>query len=136
FAQTPTERHGESVRRPTAFIIRPDMPGFRVTGTVRKLGIRGSTQAELCYDELQVPVDHVLGTVGKGFSVAVHVLNGGRLTLAAGCTAGTKGIIGEMTKFATQRVQFGKPIADFEITQRKIARAASDIFAADAMLGE
>ena len=136
FAQTPAERRGARVQRPTAFIIRPDMPGFRVTGTVRKLGIRGSTQAELQYDNLQVPVDHVLGTVGKGFAVAVHVLNGGRLTLAAGCTAGTKGILGEMATFTENRIQFGKPIADFEITQRKLARTACDIYASDAMLGE
>ena len=136
FAQTPTERHGQRVQRPTAFIIRPDMPGFEVVSTVRKLGIRGSTQAELRYTDLQVPVDHVLGTVGKGFAVAVHVLNGGRLTLAAGCTAGSKELLGEMAKFTTLRVQFGKPIAEFEITQRKLARTASDIYAADAMLGE
>jgi acyl-CoA dehydrogenase family protein 9 len=136
FAQTPTVRRGEQVQRPTAFIIRPDMPGFHVAGTVRKLGIRGSTQAELHYENLQVPADHVLGTVGKGFAVAVHVLNGGRLTLAAGCTAGTKEILGEMASFAANRVQFGKPIIEFEITQRKVARAASDIYAADAMLGE
>jgi acyl-CoA dehydrogenase family protein 9 len=136
FAQTPAERRGERVQRPTAFIIRPDMPGFRVVGTVRKLGIRGSTQAELAYENLEVPADHVLGTVGKGFSVAVHVLNGGRLTLAAGCTGGTKELLGEMTKFAEWRVQFGKPIADFEITQRKLARTASDVYASDAMLGE
>jgi len=76
-----------------------------------------------------------LGVVGKGFGVAVHVLNGGRLTLAAGCTGGTKQIAVEMTAFAEQRVQFGHPIADFEITQRKLAAAASDIYAADAMLG-
>jgi len=136
FAQTPVERHGKSVNRPTAFIIRPDMPGFKVTGTFRKMGIRGSTQAELTYENLKVPVDHVLGTVGKGFAVAVHVLNGGRLTLAAGCTAGTKLLVDEMTKFTDARIQFGKPIAEFEITQRKIARAASDVYAADAMLGE
>ena len=126
FAQTPTERHGEQVQRPTAFIIRPDMQGFHVAGTVRKLGIRGSTQAELHYDDLHVPADHVLGTVGKGFAVAVHVLNGGRLTLAAGCTAGSKEILGEMAKFTENRVQFGKPIVEFEITQRKLARIASD----------
>ena len=66
------------------------MPGFKVLGTVRKLGIRGSTQAELLYENLEVPADHVLGTVGKGFTVAVHVLNAGRLTLAAGCTSGAK----------------------------------------------
>src|SRR6185503_6148027 len=136
FAQTPAERRGEHVQRPTAFIIRPDMPGFEVVSTVRKLGIRGSTQAELQYTDLQVPGDHVLGTVGKGFAVAVHVLNGGRLTLAAGCTAGTKELLGEMARFTESRVQFGKPIVEFEITQRKLARTASDVYASDAMLGE
>jgi acyl-CoA dehydrogenase family protein 9 len=136
FAQALVERDGVMVRRPTAFIIRPDMPGFSVAGTVRKLGIRGSTQAELVYDGLQVPADHVLGVVGKGFGVAVKVLNGGRLTLAAGCTTGTKSILSQMVTFAEARVQFGKPIADFEITQRKLARTASDIYASDAMLGE
>jgi acyl-CoA dehydrogenase family protein 9 len=136
FAQTPVERRGERVNRVTAFLIRPDMPGFAVTGTFRKMGIRGSTQAELTYDNLNVPGDHVLGGVGKGFSVAVHVLNGGRLTLAAGCTAGTKRLVGEMARFTEQRIQFGKPIAEFEITQRKVARAASDVYASDAMLGE
>ncbi len=136
FAQTAVERDGKTVMRPTAFIIRPDMPGFSVAGTVRKLGIRGSTQAELVYHNLRVPADHVLGTMGKGFGVAVRVLNGGRLTLAAGCTAGTKSLLKHMVEFAENRVQFGKPIADFEITQRKLARTASDLYAADAMLGE
>ena len=58
------------------------------------------------------------------------------MTLAAGCTAGTKRILRQMSEFAEQRVQFGKPIADFEITQRKLARTATDIYASDAMLGE
>ena len=136
FAQTPVERDGKTVLRPTAFIIRPDMPGFKVVRTFRKMGIRGSTQAELVYDGMRVPADHVLGTVGKGFNVAVQVLNGGRMTLAAGCTTGTKRILGQMVEFAESRVQFGRPIADFEITQRKLARTATDIYAADAMLGE
>jgi acyl-CoA dehydrogenase family protein 9 len=140
FAQAPMERGGRAggenqKRRVTAFIIRPDMPGFKVVGTFRKLGIRGSTQAELVYDNLQVPADHMLGTLGKGFSVAVHVLNGGRLTLAAGCTGAAKTTLGQMVSYASQRVQFGRPIVEFEITQRKIARLASDIYAADAMLG-
>ena len=136
FAQTPVERDGKMVQRPTAFIIRPDMPGFKVVGTVRKMGIRGSTQAELVYDGIRVPADHVLGAVGKGFGVAVQVLNAGRMTLAAGCTAGTKKFLKQMVEFSESRVQFGKPIADFEITQRKLARTASDIYASDAMLGE
>jgi alkylation response protein AidB-like acyl-CoA dehydrogenase len=135
FAQAFVQRRGESVQRMTAFLIRPDMPGFRVVGTVRKLGIRGSTQAELSYEGLEVPADHLLGSVGRGFNVAVHVLNAGRLTLAAGCTGGTKRTLREMTSYAEQRVQFGHPLADFEITQRKLSRTASDIYASDAMLG-
>ncbi|MDB4893371.1 MAG: acyl-CoA dehydrogenase [Gemmatimonadetes bacterium] len=135
FAQTPVEKDGKTVLRPTAFIIRPDMPGFKVVSTVRKMGIRGSTQAELVYDEMRVPGDHVLGTVGKGFGVAVQVLNAGRMTLAAGCTSGTRKFLKQMVEFAESRVQFGRPIADYEITQRKLARTASDLYAADAMLG-
>ncbi len=135
FAQTPVERRGETVMRSTAFIITPDMPGFRILGTARKLGIRGSTQAELLYENLEVPADHVLGTVGKGFTVAVHVLNAGRLTLAAGCTAGAKRLVGEMARYAEQRIQFGHPLAHFEITQRKLAHLAANTYAADSMLG-
>ncbi len=136
FAQTQVERRGKAVQRPTAFIIRPDMPGFRVVETIRKMGIRGSTQARLAYENLEVPTDHVLAEVGKGFTVAVHVLNGGRLTLAAGCTGASKEVLGEMARYAEQRVQFGSPIAAFEITQRKFATIAAECYAADAMLGQ
>ncbi|MEJ7758846.1 MAG: acyl-CoA dehydrogenase family protein [Gemmatimonadaceae bacterium] len=135
FAQTPVERRGEMVMRSTAFIIRPDMPGFKVLGTVQKLGIRGSTQAELLYENLEVPADHVLGSVGKGFTVAVHVLNAGRLTLAAGCTGGAKRMVSEMATYAEQRIQFGHPLAHFEITQRKMAHLAAAAYASDSMLG-
>ncbi|HVL60317.1 MAG TPA: acyl-CoA dehydrogenase family protein [Microbacterium sp.] len=135
FAQTEVVRGGETRRRPTAFLLRPDMPGFVVEDTERKMGIRGSSQARLLYDDLQVPADHVLGHVGKGFSVAVNVLNGGRLTLAAACAASTRNLVGEMVRYAEQREQFGHPLADYEITQRKIAQAASRAYAADAMVG-
>lgn len=135
FAQTPVERDGKIVMRPTAFIIRPDMPGFHVERTFRKLGIKGSTQAELRFDNLEVPVDHVLGEVGKGFKVAVHALNAGRLSLAAGCSLGTRAIIGQFVQYAEERVQFGKPLADFEITQRKMADLAADQYASDSMIG-
>ncbi len=135
FAQTPVVRNGETVQRPTAFIIRPDMPGFRVDGTIRKLGIRASTQAELVFDNLFVPDDHVLGEVGKGFRVAVNALNAGRLSLASGCASACKRLLGEFTRYAEARTQFGAPLADFEITQRKMATIASETYAADAMVG-
>jgi len=135
FAQTPVERNGETVWRPTAFIIRPDMPGFRIDGTIRKLGIRASTQAELVFENLFVPDDHVLGEVGKGFRVAVNALNAGRLSLASGCTSACKKLLGEFTRYAEARTQFGGPLASFEITQRKMATMASETYAADAMVG-
>ena len=135
FAQTPVERDGLMIQRPTAFIIRPDMPGFRVVRTVRKMGIRGSTQAELAFENMFVPDDHVLGEVGKGFRVAVNALNAGRLSLASGCATATKRLLGEMTRYAEARVQFGAPLATFEITQRKLATVASEAYAADAMVG-
>ena len=135
FAQAFVERRNTMVQRMTAFLVRPDMPGFRIVGTVRKLGIRGSTQAELAYEGMQVPADHLLGAVGRGFGVAVHVLNAGRLTLAAGCTGGTKQTLQRMATYASERVQFGHPLADFEITQRKLARMASETYASDCMLG-
>lgn len=135
FAQTPVVRDGATISRPTAFIIRPDMPGFSVDGTVRKMGIRGSTQAELVFDDLYVPDDHVLGEVGKGFRVAVHTLNAGRLSLASGCAAGSKRLLDEFTRYAEARTQFGGALASFEITQRKMATMASETYAADAMVG-
>jgi alkylation response protein AidB-like acyl-CoA dehydrogenase len=135
FAQTEVVRGGEKRTRLTAFLIRPDMPGFVVEDTERKLGIRGSSQARLRYDDLEVPNDHVLGSVGKGFAVAVNVLNSGRLALASGCTAAARRLLSEMVRYAEERVQFGRPLADFEITQRKLAEAASRTYAADAMVG-
>jgi acyl-CoA dehydrogenase family protein 9 len=135
FAQTEVERAGGGVLRPTAFLVRPETPGFRVMGTVRKLGIRGSTQAELEYEKVFVPDDHVLHEVGRGFQVAVNVLNAGRHTLSCGCAGATRRILREMTTFASGRVQFGKPIVEFEITQRKISSLAADLYGAEAMVG-
>jgi alkylation response protein AidB-like acyl-CoA dehydrogenase len=135
FAQTRLVRAGGVAPRPTAFIVRPDMQGFHVVGTVRKLGIRGSTQAELLFENVQVPADHVLGSAGKGFSVAVQVLNAGRMTLTAGCAGGMRRLLREMAAYSGRRIQFGKPLADFEITQRKLSRTAADLYATESMLG-
>ena len=135
FAQTPIVRNGETIMRPTAFIVRPDMPGFRLDGTIEKLGIRASTQAELVFEELFVPDDHVLGEVGKGFRVAVNALNAGRLSLAAGCASACKRLLAEFARYAEARTQFGGPLASFEITQRKMATIAADTYAVDAMVG-
>lgn len=135
FAQTLIERNGEKVLRPTAFLVEPDTPGFKVVGTFSKMGIRGSTQAELDYRDVYVPAERVLHEVGKGFNVAVNVLNAGRHSLSCACTGATRKILGEMTSYASKRVQFGKPIADFEITKRKLATTAIDLYASESMVG-
>jgi acyl-CoA dehydrogenase family protein 9 len=135
FAQTEVERGGERVLRPTAFLVRPETAGFSVLGTYRKLGIRGSTQAELDYSRVHVPDDHVLHEVGRGFQVAVHVLNAGRHSLSCGCTGGTRRLLREITSFATRRVQFGQPIIEYEITQRKLSSLTADLYASEAMVG-
>lgn len=135
FAQTLVERDGEQVMRPTAFIVRPDTDGFRVHGTIDKMGIRGSTQAELVFDGVYVPDDHVLGEVGKGFRVAVNALNAGRLSLAAGCTAAAQLLVNEFIAYGELRQQFGAPLASFEVTKRKAATMASEVYASDAMVG-
>ncbi|MCU0626819.1 MAG: acyl-CoA dehydrogenase family protein [Gemmatimonadaceae bacterium] len=135
FAQTSIQKDGRTVLRPSAFIIRPDMPGFHVERTFRKLGIRGSTQAELRFADLEVPVDHLMGEPGTGFGIAVKALNAGRLSLAAGCAAATRGLVTQFVQYASERTQFGRPLADFEITQRKAADMAADQYAADSMVG-
>jgi len=124
FAQAPVERRGERVMRPTAFLVHPDDPGFEVVGTYRKLGIRASSQAELAYHGVAVPADRVLGPVGKGFAVAVHVLNAGRLTLAAGCTNGAKALLGEFTRYAAQRWTGRARIARWKPRPRRSSRAS------------
>jgi len=134
FAQTEVERRGERVMRPTAFLVEPGTPGFKVLGTFRKMGIRGSTQAELEYRDVFVPDDRVLHEPGRGFTVAVNVLNAGRFSLSCGCTGGVRKLIGEITNYASKRVQFGKPIAEFEITKRKIASLTVDLYASEAMV--
>lgn len=135
FAQTPVERRGEQVQRPTAFLVTPDQPGFTVLGTIDKLGIRGSTQAELLFDDLFVPDDMVLGEVGGGFDVAVNALNAGRLSLAAGCAQAAKALVGEMQRYGQERVQFGKPLMEFALPQHRMAMLAAESYAADAMVG-
>lgn len=135
FAQTLVEKKGEQVLRPTAFLVEPDTPGFTVVGTFSKLGIRGSTQAELDYKDVFVPDDRVLHEVGKGFNVAVNVLNAGRHSLSCACTGATRKILSEMNAYASKRVQFGKPIVEYEITQRKIASTAVDLYASESMVG-
>jgi alkylation response protein AidB-like acyl-CoA dehydrogenase len=131
FAQTPVEKEGVVEDRVTAFILRPDMEGFRRGPELRKMGARGSNQAELRFENLRVPAENVLGGVGQGFKVAMQVLNSGRQGLSAGAAGGVKRCLTMATEWAQQREQFGRPIAGFEVIQGKLAEMAADAYTAE-----
>ncbi len=133
FAQTPVERAGKTVDRVTAFILRPDMPGYERGAVLRKMGARGSNQAELHFRDLHVPVENVLGEVGDGFKLAMRILNSGRQGLSAGAAGGVKQCLRMATEFARGREQFGKPIAQYELIQGKLAAMAADAYSAESV---
>ncbi|CAN5902774.1 acyl-CoA dehydrogenase family protein [soil metagenome] len=131
FAQTPTERNGVTKDRVTAFILEPDMEGYRRGPELRKMGARGSNQSELYFENLCVPVENVLGEPGEGFKLAMRVLNSGRQGLSAGAAGGVKKCLALATAWAKEREQFGRPIAEYELIQGKLARMAADAYTAE-----
>jgi acyl-CoA dehydrogenase family member 9 len=133
FAQTPVEREGETTDRITAFILRPDMEGFERGAELRKMGARGSNQTELRFRDVRVPRENVLGEVGGGFKLAMRILNSGRQGLSAGAAGGVKRVLQMATEFATQREQFGRPIAEYELIRGKLAELAADAYAAESV---
>jgi acyl-CoA dehydrogenase family protein 9 len=131
FAQTPVERDGRVVDRVTAFILRPSMEGFERGTPLRKMGARGSNQAELHFRNVRVPKENVLGEVGEGFKLAMRILNSGRQGLSAGAAGGVKRCLEMASAFAAGRRQFGRPIAGFELIQGKLAAMAADAYTAE-----
>jgi acyl-CoA dehydrogenase family protein 9 len=133
-ALTPVSENGTTREKVTAFLVTPDLPGFEIVKNNRsKCGIRGSWQAVLRFNEMQVPRDRVLGQVGKGLKVALGVLNYGRCTLSAGCVGGAKLALEMAVERARTREQFGRPIGQFHMVKEKIARMAETTFAMDAL---
>ncbi|MEW5927640.1 MAG: acyl-CoA dehydrogenase family protein [Gemmatimonadota bacterium] len=133
FAQTPVERDGKTVDRVTALILRPDMPGYERGPELRKMGARGSNQAELYFRDVRVPPENVLGVPGEGFKIAMRVLNSGRQGLSAGAAGGIKGALRMAAAYAREREQFGSPIADYELIQGKLAAMAADALTAESV---
>ncbi|HEX5872742.1 MAG TPA: acyl-CoA dehydrogenase family protein, partial [Longimicrobium sp.] len=133
FAQTPVERDGKTVDRVTAFILRPDMPGFERGPALRKMGARGSNQAELYFKDVRVPPENVLGEPGEGFKIAMRVLNSGRQGLSAGAAGGVKQSLRLATDWARRREQFGQPLVNYESIQGKLADLAADAFTAESV---
>ncbi|MEW6308736.1 MAG: acyl-CoA dehydrogenase [Bacillota bacterium] len=111
----------------TAFIVEKGTPGFEVGSLEHKLGIRGSSTAELVFNDCRIPKDNVLGDFGAGFIVAMKTLDVGRIGLGAGCIGGAQACLDAACRFAKARRQFGKPIADNQAIQWMIADMATEL---------
>ncbi len=126
---------GKSKEAVTALIVTPDMDGVDVFQKNRsKTGIRGTWQARIRFTDVRVPADNLLHKEGKGLNVALTCLNYGRCTLSAGITGAAKRARDQATKWVQTRYQFGRPLADFELVQQRIARMSAYAYAMDAVL--
>ena len=117
----------------TAFIVERKFPGFSIGAEEHKMGIRGSSTCPLILSDCKVPVENVLGEVGKGHLIAFNVLNVGRFKLGAGSVGAGRHCLESAIAYAKQRKAFGKVIADFGLIREKLANIASGIFVGEAM---
>lgn len=113
-----------------AFIVEKGMPGFSFGKKEKKMGIKSSATYELVFDNLRVPVENLLGEEGQGFKVAMYTLDYGRIGIASQALGIAQGAYEEALMYAKERVQFGKPISEFQANQFKLADMATQIEAA------
>ena len=118
----------------TAFLVERDTEGLSVGAEEKKLGIRGTSTTQIILENAKVPVENLLGTIGKGHKIAFNVLNVGRFKLGAGVTGAAKHALGEAIKYAVERKQFGVPIASFGAIKEKIADLTAAIFASESLV--
>ncbi|MER3479624.1 MAG: acyl-CoA dehydrogenase [Meiothermus sp.] len=112
----------------TAFLVERDTPGLRFGNEEKKMGIKASSTRQVFFEDVKVPVENVLGELGKGHKIAFNVLNVGRYKLGAGAIGGAKEALELSARYAKERVAFGQPIAHFGLIQQKLAEMASRIF--------
>ena len=118
----------------TAFIIEKEFPGFTVGKKEDKLGIRASSTCELILEDCRVPKSNVLGEAGKGYKIAIETLNEGRIGIGAQMLGVARGAWEYAAKYAQERKQFGRSIAEFQGIQFQLAQMATEIEAARLMV--
>lgn len=118
----------------STFIVERNFPGFSVGAEEKKLGIRGSSTCPLILNDCKVPVENLLGEIGKGHVIAFNILNIGRFKLGAGCVGGIRNSLQHAIGYAKQRKAFGKSIADFGLIKEKLADIATLAYAGEAMV--
>jgi acyl-CoA dehydrogenase len=132
-----TDREKRAKGGITAFLVERTCPGFSVGTIEKKMGLRGSHTCELVFEDCRVPRESVVGgeaMVGRGFQTAMRVLDRGRLVLGASAVGAAQKLLDLSLGYARQRVQFGKPIAEFQAIQIMLADMATEIYAARQML--
>ncbi|HXX22751.1 MAG TPA: acyl-CoA dehydrogenase family protein [Terriglobia bacterium] len=117
----------------TAFIVERGFPGVSVGAEEHKMGIRGSSTTPLNLENVPVPVENVLGEIGKGHLIAFNILNVGRLKLGAGCVGACKYLVLESLKWAKERAAFGQTIADFGLIKEKLGEMVARTFAVESI---
>jgi len=128
------EKRGRQVKEISAFIVEKGTPGFTFGTKEKKMGIRGSATYELIFADCRIPKENLLGQKGKGFGIAMHTLDGGRIGIAAQALGLAEGALDATVEYVKERKQFGRSIAQFQNTQFKLADMATRTKAAQLMV--
>ncbi len=118
----------------TAFIVTKEMEGVSCGPHEDKMGLRASSTTTVHFDRVKIPQENILGEVGKGFKVAMKILNSGRSGLGGGCVGAMKHVIALSTKQANERVQFGKKIGEYGLIKEKIGQMVVDCYASESVV--
>jgi len=118
----------------TAFLVEKSFPGFSVGAEEHKMGIRGSSTCPIILNDCRVPVENMLGEIGKGHVIAFNILNVGRFKLGAMCVGGARLSLENAIGYAKQRKAFGKVIADFGLVREKLANMAVGVYAGESLV--
>lgn len=134
FCKTEHDVDGEKKDKISCFIVEKEREGVSFGEPEKKMGIKASETRAVYFDKVVVPAENIIGELGKGFKIAMNVLNTGRLSLGSGSVGGMKTILKLATEHAKGRKQFGQSIADFGIVQHKLATMAAGIYASESIV--
>jgi len=129
-----TDAKGRSKKMISAFIVEKGTPGFTFGTKEKKMGIRGSSTYELIFTDCRIPKENLLGQEGKGFGIAMHTLDGGRIGIAAQALGLAEGALDRTIEYVKERKQFGRAIGAFQNTQFQLADMATKVQAAQMMV--